>query len=164
MLLSHKILPPYISYFCMDIALDFILPKNTFIFMNKSLRHTGIFKGKNLTVKTNLPVFIFEENDLSFCYCAPLDLYGYGKTEVEAKKSFETGLAEFLKYTQNKGTLTRELKRLGWKVLKETKKTPQYIAPEFVDMVNKNKDLNRIMTDIPNVRKYNQSIRIPAYA
>ncbi len=132
--------------------------------MSKNVRHTGTYKHESLVVKTNLPVFIFEEDGLLYCYCAPLDLYGYGKTESEAKKSFETGLAEFLRYTQNKGTLTKELKRLGWKVLKETKKSPKYIAPEFVDMVNKNKDLNRIMTDIPNVRKFNQSVRMPAYA
>ena len=132
--------------------------------MKKNLRHTGTYKQGGLTVKTDLPVFIFEEDGLVYCYCAPLDLYGYAKTETEAKRSFETNIAEFLRYTQNKGTLTKELKRLGWKVLKETKKTPQYVAPEFVDLVNKNEDLNRIMTDIPNVRKYNQSVQIPAYA
>ena len=131
--------------------------------MNKKLRHKGTYKRGSLTIKTNLSVFMFEEDSLVYCYCAPLDLYGYGKTEAEARRSFETGITEFLRYTQNKGTLTKELKRLGWKVLKEKKKTPHYVAPEFVDMVNKNEDLNRIMTDIPNVRKYNQSVQIPAY-
>ena len=132
--------------------------------MNKKARHTGTFKRGALTIKTDLPVFIFKENEVYYCYCAPLDLYGYGKNEQEAKASFQIGLAEFLRYTQNKETLTKELKRLGWKVLKETKKTPHYVAPQFADMVNKNKDLNRIMTDIPNVRKYNESVQMPAYA
>ena len=132
--------------------------------MNKNLRHKGTYNRGSVTVKTDLPVFLFEEDSLFYCYCPLLDLYGYGKTETESKKSFETGITEFLRYTQNKGTLTKELKRLGWKVLKETKKTPHYVAPEFIDIVNNNEDLNRIMTDIPNVRKYNQSVKIPAYA
>jgi hypothetical protein len=72
-------------------------------------------------------------------------------------------MSEFLRYTQNKGSLAKELKRLGWKI-KESKKSPRYIAPEFLEMISNNEDLNRIMTDIPNVRKYNQFVKIPAYA
>jgi hypothetical protein len=126
---------------------------------NKNFRLNAVVKHGNLIYKADMPVFIFKENDLFFCYCAPFDLYGYGKTENEAKKSYETGLSEFLRYTQHKGTLIKELKRLGWKILKEKSKNPQFIAPEFIDLVNKNEDLNRIMTDIPDVRKYNQPIQ-----
>jgi hypothetical protein len=131
---------------------------------NKNLRYKGTFKQDKLMVRTDLSIFLFKEEGLHYCYCADLDLYGYGENESEARESFQSGLTEFLRYTQNKRTLTKELKRLGWKILKETKKVPHYVAPEFVDLVKKNEELNRIMTDIPRVRKYSQSIQMPAYA
>lgn len=132
--------------------------------MKQKLIHTGTYKRANFTINTTLSVFLFEENALYFCYCAPLDLYGYGKTKEQAKQSFEISLAEFLRYTANKGTLTKELKRLGWKILRLKKKSPKYEAPNFMDLVNKNEDLNRIMTEIPLVQKYNQTVQLPAYA
>ncbi len=131
--------------------------------MPQNLRHKSRVKAGDTTFETNLPVFLFEEENIFYCYCPALDLYGYGKQENEAKTSFETNLAEFLKYANNKKTLTKELKRLGW-IVKVAKKSPQFIAPEFADLVSRNEDLNRIMTDIPNVQKHSQHVRIPAFA
>ena len=132
--------------------------------MSKNLRHSAIYKSGSMKIKADLPVIVFEEDGIFYSYCAPLDLYGYGKTEAESKKSFEITLAEFLRYTSNKKTLEKELRRLGWSIKKPKKNVPQYIAPDFSHLVNQNEDLNRILNDVPNIHKYNQTVRIPAFA
>jgi hypothetical protein len=61
-----------------------------------------------------LSVLFWEEGGIHYAYSPALDLTGYGKSKEEAKSSFETTLDAFAKYTHNKGTIYKELERLGW--------------------------------------------------
>ncbi len=63
-----------------------------------------------------LQLFAFVEEHTHHLYSPALDLFGYGDTEQEAEESFSIVLEEFVRYTTNKGTLRKELERLGWSV------------------------------------------------
>jgi len=114
-------------------------------------------KASNITLK--LSVVLFKEDGTFIAYCPALDLSGYGKTESEAKKSFEIVLNEFLKYTANKNTLEDELKKLGW--VKKSEHSKKLTPPDFVDIINKNKELQRVVNNNP-IKTYNKAI--PLYA
>ena len=79
-------------------------------------------------------------------YAPALEIYGYGKTVVEAKKSFETCLEEFVDYTIAKNTLTKELKRLGWKI-KGRKNNRTFKVPNFSEMLRDNERLIDILNE-----------------
>ncbi len=110
-------------------------------------------------VKFNLPVISFTEDNVHFLYTPALDLAGYGKTEEEALHSFEETIGQFLDYGINKKTLKKELKKLGWLVVK--KKISK--APSLVDMINNNAYLAEIFEE-KQYKKFDASIDIPALA
>ena len=64
----------------------------------------------------------FKEEDVTIIYSPALDLSGYGHSEVEAKNSFSEALQEFFRYTNNKKTLDKVLKKLGWSIKGSKKK------------------------------------------
>jgi hypothetical protein len=72
------------------------------------------FNSRRGSVEANLPVLFFEDNGVSIVHCPALDLSGYGKTEDEARRSFEVVLEEFFDYTLEKSTLAKVLNKLGW--------------------------------------------------
>lgn len=116
------------------------------------------FGGKS--VKLNLQVLLFEEEKTWFAYMPSLDLTGYGNTELEAKESLTVVLDEFLRYTLNKNTLLKEMKRLGWQI--KSKKKPMH-APEISDLINTNDQLKEII----NYKEYSTShyqVNVPAFA
>lgn len=84
--------------------------------MKNKQRFDGTFPHKDGTAQVTLLVLLWEEGGVHFVYSPHLDMTGYGKSEREAKESFEITLSEFVKYTHNKGTVYRELERLGWTV------------------------------------------------
>ena len=53
-------------------------------------------KASDITLKLN--VILFKKDGIFIANCPALDLLGYGKTESEAKKSFEVVWDEFLTY------------------------------------------------------------------
>lgn len=57
--------------------------------------------------------FVKEEKYI-VAYCPALQLTGYGYTEEEAKKSFETELDIFLEETTKRGSLEKYLLENGW--------------------------------------------------
>ena len=59
----------------------------------------GNFHNRRNLIKFNLPIIKFQEEKVYFFYTPALDLTGYGKTEKEAKASFEETLSQFLDYT-----------------------------------------------------------------
>lgn len=89
-----------------------------------------------------------------------LDIFGYGKTKTAANKSFEVSLGEFLRYTNNKKTFTKELKRLGW-MIRGSKKKPKIKAPSLSELLSSNEQFNEIFNE-GEYHKYDQTISVPA--
>ena len=118
----------------------------------------GDFSNPGAKVTFNLPIISFQEEGLFFFYTPALDLTGYGKTEDEAKSSFNETLAQFLNYATNKKTLFSELKKLDWKVSKKISK-----PPSLVDMLNDNDYLQKIFEE-KQYRKFDQPFSLPAFA
>lgn len=111
--------------------------------MTKELGHTSQYTDGHKWVKVKLSLIEFEEDGLHFIYSPALDLTGYGKTEEEAKTSYNLAMEEFLKYTSNKETLLKELQRLGWTV--NTKKN--LAAPSLSSMIQSRSYLEEIFTE-----------------
>jgi hypothetical protein len=75
------------------------------------------------SLEVGLSLMIWEDpGGIHYCYSPALDLTGYGKTEEDAKESFEHTLEDFISYTHNKKTIFEELERLGWTVNKKKKR------------------------------------------
>lgn len=81
-----------------------------------------------------------------------MDLSGYGYTQAEAKQSFSEALHEFFRYTNNKKTLEKVLKELGW-AIRGSKKKPKFDPPKDSDLVS----LNPLYNDIVNNKSYKVS-------
>jgi hypothetical protein len=129
--------------------------------MSKKGTVIGTWKSRSQEIKCRLPVIIFEEDSNFIFYCPALDLSGYGGTEDEAYHSFDEVLAEYFRYTTNKGTLTRDLKRLGWTLRKNLKKKP--IPPTLGKLLETNEDFSRIFNK-HDFRKTETEISLPAIA
>lgn len=108
-------------------------------------------------IKVKLPLIEFEEEGVQIIYCPALDLSGYGNNEIEAKKSFEIVLEEFLKYTLNKKTFFKELSKMGWKIRKGHK---PMIPPELCFLLEKNENFSRIVNEY-DFRKFDKQIEMP---
>lgn len=96
--------------------------------------------GERVTLGMN--VLLWKEAGIHYAFSPSLDITGYGKTEVEARRSFEVMLDEFLEYTHNKGTIFKELERLGWTVNKKKKRVK---APEHHELLADNEDYREIV-------------------
>ena len=116
------------------------------------------FGGK--TVKLNLPVIFFHEENIHYAYIPSFELTGYGLSDDLALESLTVTLDEFLRYTINKNTFLLELKRLGWKI--KSKKKPM-VAPQMSDLINTSEQLREIV----NYKHYTTSdfqVNVPAFA
>ncbi|MFA5300388.1 MAG: hypothetical protein WC389_19560 [Lutibacter sp.] len=94
----------------------------------------------------------FKEEDVTIIYAPALDLSGYGYSSVEAKNSFSEALHEFFRYTNNKKTLDKVLKKLGWSI-KGSKKKPKFNPPKDSELVT----LNPMFNEIVNKKNYKVS-------
>jgi hypothetical protein len=115
--------------------------------------------GKN-KIKCTLPLIIFEDENCFITYCPALDLSGYGTSEPESTKSFETTLSEYFRYTVNKRTLAEDLKKMGWTIRKNMRKDP--IPPTLENLLLNNEDFNRIFNTY-DFQKRNTTINMPAF-
>ena len=116
------------------------------------------FGGKS--VKLNLPVIFFQEENMHYAYIPSFDITGYGVNDKSALESLTVTLDEFLRYTINKNTFLLELKRLGWKI--KSKKKPM-VAPQMSDLINSSEQLREIV----NYKHYSTSdfqVNVPAFA
>lgn len=102
--------------------------------------------------QVGLSLIEFEEDNVTIIYSPALDLSGYGYSQSEAKRSFTEALHEFFRYTNNKGTLDKVLKDLGW-VIRGSKKKPKFNPPKDSDLVS----LNPLYNDIVNNKSYKVS-------
>ena len=122
------------------------------------------FKGKYGDTRGHLDVRLsmlkFKEDDVLIIYSPALDLSGYGKDLRSAKRSFEIAMEEFARYTTNKGTLEKELKRLGWKIT-GTKRAPMYQQPFLDELFTKRTYLGEIFRD-KEFHRFEQEVVLPA--
>lgn len=104
-------------------------------------------KDKNYHVYLSLVEF--QEQGYTIIYSPALDLSGYGDDQKEAKESFKISLEEFLKYTTNKKTFDKALKKLGWNI-KGSKKRPKYNPPTDTELLSN----NDLYSDILNNKSF----------
>lgn len=109
----------------------------------------GFGNGKYLV---GLSLVEFEEDNVTIIYSPALDLSGYGYNHSEAKSSFSESLHEFFRYTNNKNTLDKVLKDLGWNV-SGSKKKPKFNPPKDSELVV----LNPMYSEIVNNKSYKVS-------
>ncbi|QQR85679.1 MAG: hypothetical protein IPJ76_13845 [Flavobacteriales bacterium] len=92
-------------------------------------------------VVVGLVVFVWEDDGIHYAFAPSLDITGYGKSEGQAKASLDLMLDEFMEYTHNKGTIYKELERLGWTMNKKKKRLR---APEHAELLADNEDYREI--------------------
>jgi hypothetical protein len=129
--------------------------------MSKNGTVTGTWKNRFQEIKCRLPVIIFEEDSNFIFYCPALDLSGYGVTEDEAYHSFDKVLVEYFRYTTKKGTLAKDLLRLGWTLKKSLKK--KAIPPTLSSLLETNEDFSRIFNEY-DFKKTETEISLPLIA
>ena len=113
-------------------------------------------------VEVGLSLLSYRDEDLHVIFSPALDMFGYGKTDKEARSSFDETLGEFLRYTANKGTLQSELLRLGWKAAgRQSRRT--FKATEFSRLLRQNEQLQEIVNH-KDFHKYDQRVELPALA
>ena len=86
-------------------------------------------------------MLLWEEDGIHYVFSPSLDITGYGKTEKESKHSFEVMLDEFVDYTHSKGTVYKELERLGWTVNRKKKRVK---APDHNELMSDNESYREI--------------------
>lgn len=126
--------------------------------MDNNIIFTGSWGSKDKGVKVRLPLIFFTEDDNQIVYCPALEITGYGKTEGEARQSFEISLDQFLAYTIHKNTFHCELRKLGWKL--RGKKKPAH-PPTMQHLLENNENFNRIFNEY-SFRKVDEQFEIPA--
>lgn len=104
-----------------------------------------------------VPLILFEEDELFYAHIPPLDITGYGKTEQEATESLEVMLDEFFSYTTKNHSLEKVLKKLGWK------KKPTVKYPSISDMISQNELLKETI-DNRRSRIERKNIKMPMFA
>ena len=129
--------------------------------MSKKGTVSGTWSSGRNVVDCKLPIIIFEEDNCQIFYCPALDLSGYGKTEAEASTSFNENLSEYFRYTENKGTLAEDLRKLGWTIKKSLKK--RATPPSLGRLLEANEDFLRIFNN-HDFKKTEKEIRLPAIA
>jgi hypothetical protein len=123
--------------------------------MAKGMNVQAVYNRKNEKHEFNLSLFQFEDDGVTIVYSPALDLSGYGNDDKEARNSFKEALQEFLRYSLNKGTFLKELKRLGWMITKKKSN-----APKLENMLSENDYLADIF-EHKEFRKYNSKVRMP---
>jgi hypothetical protein len=118
--------------------------------------YSGKWSSSGKDIKVNLPLILFEEDNVEVVYCPALDISGYGKTEKEAMDSFTVALGEFLLYTTHKNTFFSELSKIGWKVKKNKPMTP----PPMSKLLESNDNFSRIFNE-HSFRKIDHSFALP---
>lgn len=103
-------------------------------------------------VRVDVPVFLVEEgNGQWVAYCPPLEVSSYGDTEEEAKAAFEDALAIFIEEADRRGSLERELLRMGWTLASSDYYPPQ-VSPKLIHDLGGRKEKRTI--SIPAVRAH----------
>jgi hypothetical protein len=113
------------------------------------------------SITVHVPVILFKEDNAHIVFCPALDLSGSGNNESEAKESFVTVVAEYLAYTNNKGTLWTDLKKMGWSIKKSRNKPAS--PPPMSELLERNEEFGRIFDNF-SYKKFDTGVNLPAYA
>ena len=112
----------------------------------------------NEKINSELAIFLFKEDENYIAYSPALDLSGYGKTEEEARNSFNIVLNEYFDYSISEGTLYQDLKTHGWNI-----KLHEVETPKISMLILKNAELSNIL-DKKDFKKYHEPIKVPVFA
>jgi hypothetical protein len=96
-----------------------------------------------MQIDADLIVVFFHEDDIYYALAPALDLYGYGKSDQEAKDSFGVVLREYLDFGVRNQTLVKDLEEHGWYVSRKGALHLQ--PPAFDDLIAKNHELGERM-------------------
>lgn len=110
------------------------------------------------SVNSQLAVFLFREDENYIAYSPALDLSGYGKSEEEARQSFDIVLKEYFAYALSEGTLYQDLQKHGWNVHND-----QITTPCISVLIANSQELSDILEQ-KDFKKYNEPIQLPAFA
>ena len=88
----------------------------------------NLIKKDEKSVQVALEINLIEDGDYIVAYCPSLELSSFGKTEIEAKESFDEALKIFMEYCIEHGTLEKNLLNLGWSLRKLP--TVKYAPPK----------------------------------
>ena len=125
--------------------------------MPKNIGHESHYQDGGKMINVKLSLIEFEEDGLFFIYSPALDLTGYGKTEPEARDSYNLAMEEFLRYTHHKKTAFTVLEKLGWTITKNKKVS----APSLSTLIQSRRYLEEIFTE-KDFRKTHENVAIPA--
>ena len=98
---------------------------------------------KSITATLNL--FLKKQGDYIVAMCPALDLSSYGRDNEDAKKAFAEAFEIFIEETMEKGTLEKELLRLGWQL--QLKPVAKYKPP--------------VSHDFPKSKQVREKVQIP---
>ena len=84
-------------------------------------------------IHIDISVYVFKEEDVYIAYCPSLDLSGYGESEMEAKKSFDSDLIHH-----------------GWRF----GKTIQY--PKITSLIRHNETFKNLLDNV-DYKKYSKT-------
>ncbi len=105
------------------------------------MKGSNFIKVHNGQVQANLDVYVYMNDGFMIAYAPALDLMGYGKTDEDAKASFEIVFQDFLDYSFKNNTFEKYLLKHGW----TAKRSPaSYVPPTPVELIEKNKKLQDI--------------------
>ncbi len=121
----------------------------------------GKYKDDRSIIKVRLILIHFkDENNIHFIYSPHLDLTGYGRNMIEAKKSFEIALEDFIDYTNKKKTLGKVLSELGWTLKGSAKKPKKILAPSIKTVIGDNEYVSEIFDNYA-VETFHQEVSLP---
>lgn len=125
----------------------------------------------NERINSELTIFLFKEDDNFIAYSPALDLSGYGKTEDDARASFDIVLKEYFDYTIHEGTLYQDLKshgklydELGKKGYVERVPLNNDMSAPLWRLVNSNDRTERICQSLREIRMIKDSGQKPKTA
>jgi len=106
------------------------------------MKNINYLKRRNNSVHVGLDVFIYREDDQYLAYAPALDIFGYGNTTDDAKRTFTNELEIYLDHTIKDQTLEADLKNLGWK--KRFYQKSAYKSPDIEEIKKKSLPLLNI--------------------
>ena len=119
-----------------------------------SVNSLNIGKHKDkVQFKLKLDIFIGQEEDFWIAFCPSLELSSYADKENKIMDSFKETLSIYLEETWRKGTLEKDLLRLGWALRKLPE--PNYEPPKI--------DMKKVSTNFHNPIIRQEQISLPVF-